>query len=643
MKSPLQVLIIDDSSVDSTLLRVFLRKLARWQVTTVVRQNGEDAMAWLKENNPDLIFVDYRLEGETGTELIQQIKATGCLAGFVLFTGHEGEEAILEAWRAGADDYIHKSELSLETLSRSIYHTLHKVSTARALQEALDSLRRAKKDLEFRVLERTAQLSEAHDQLDTITTAAHDAIVMLDPGGRIIFWNPASERIFGYPPAEILGQDFHTLLTKGELWGTLLEDIGRICREGSDTGHRLVAEAMVRHRDGHTFVMEGSFTAILMKGAWYVVGILRDITQQKEDLAALKRAKEEAEQATRLKDRFVSLVAHDLRGPFTTILGFLELLENDVKNPLSSKQKSFLAWVVESSKKMLRMIDELLNISRLKTGKIVPERRFFDARFAGEKALGNLRPQAEAKKIALVNHTPENYRLHADPNLFGEVLHNLISNAVKFSRPGDEVTLYAPHGRPCCVAVQDTGVGIPAGRLANLFKLEEKTSTTGTAGEHGTGFGLPFADEIMRAHGGTIHVLSEENKGSTFFVQLPPVTPRVLVIDDDPEFRELLLTFLDRIGVTSSNSASAADAMEILAAAPHHLVICDVNMPEVGGFELLSRLRGDPKTKSLPVILITGDSSMESRERAFRMGADDFINKPIAANEFLPRVRHFVG
>ncbi|MBF0154607.1 MAG: response regulator [Magnetococcales bacterium] len=643
MKSPLQVLIIDDNPVDSTLLRVFLRKLARWQVTPVVRQNGEDAMIWLRDNEPDLVFVDYRLEGETGTDLIQQIKSAGCSAGFVLFTGHEGEEAILEAWRAGADDYIHKSELSLETLSRSIYHTLHKISTARALQEALDSLRRTKKDLEFRVLERTAQLSEAHEQLDTITSAAHDGIVMLDPGNRIIYWNPAAERIFGYPPAEILGQDFHTLLTKGELWGTLLEDIGRICREGSDTGHRLVSEAMVRHQNGHTFVMEGSFTAILMKGAWYVVGILRDITQQKEDMATLKRAKEEAEQATRLKDRFVSLVAHDLRGPFTTILGFLELLENDVKNPLSPKQKSFLAWVVESSKKMVRMIDELLNISRLKTGKITPERRFFDARFAGEKALENLRPQAEAKKITVANHVPENYRIHADPNLFGEVLHNLISNAVKFSRPGDQITLLASHDQPSSLAVKDTGVGIPASRLANLFKLEEKTSTTGTAGEHGTGFGLPFADEIMRAHGGTIRVVSEENKGSTFSVQLPSVTPRVLVIDDDPDFRKLLLTFLDRIGVQSTESPSARDALQKVNLYPHHLVICDVNMPEMNGFELLSQLRKDPKTKTLPVILITGDSSMESREKAFRMGADDFINKPIASNEFLPRVRHFVG
>ncbi|MBF0137508.1 MAG: response regulator [Magnetococcus sp. DMHC-1] len=643
MKSPLQVLIIDDNAVDSTLLRVFLRKLARWHVTTVVRQNGEDAMTWLKDNEPDLIFVDYRLEGETGTELIQQIKAAGCPAGFILFTGHEGEEAILEAWRAGADDYIHKSELSLETLSRSIYHTLHKVSASRALQEALDSLRRTKKDLEFRVLERTAQLSEAHEQLDTITSAAHDAIVMLDPGNRIIFWNPAAERIFGYSPAEILGQDFHTLLAQGELWGTLLEDIGRICREGSDTGHRLVAEAMVRHQNGQNFVMEGSFTAILMKGAWYVVGILRDITQQKEDLATLKRAKEEAEQATRLKDRFVSLVAHDLRGPFTTILGFLELLENDVKNPLSSKQKSFLAWVVESSKKMLRMIDELLNISRLKTGKITPDRRFFDARFAGERALENLQPQAMAKKILLANHIPENYRVYADPNLFGEVLHNLISNAVKFSRPGDQITLKAPQGELSSVAVEDTGVGIPASRLVNLFKLEEKTSTTGTAGEHGTGFGLPFADEIMRAHGGSIRVVSEENKGSTFSVHLPTVTPRLLVVDDDPDFRKLLLTFLERIGVSSTESSTARDAIHKISQYPFHLVICDVNMPEMGGFEVLSHVRSNPKTKTLPVILITGDNSMESREKAFRMGADDFINKPIAANEFLPRVRHFVG
>ena len=514
---PLNILIVDDNPVERMLLAGLLKKVRKWRVSTMACATGEEAMTQNIQcgvGGPDVVFVDYRLRGETGTDLIGKLREVGCEAGFILFTGTTGEEALLEALRTGADDYLHKSDLSIDNLNRVLRNTLEKRASGRALREAMAALRESKENLEVRVSERTAEL---------------------------------------------------------------------------------------------------------------------------------RQAKEEAERATRLKDKFVSLVAHDLRGPFTTILGFLELLGKDKNNPLSKKQKVFLGWVVETSQRMLRMIDEILDISRIKTGKIAPKPRFINARFLSEQALDNITPLAVKKGIRIDNLLSEQVRLHADPSLLGEVLQNLLSNAVKFCRKGDRITIFQPDDEPTTLAVADTGVGIRKKDQDRIFHLEERVSTPGTAGEPGTGFGLPFSNELVLAHGGSLTFTSKEGKGSTFFIRLPLVSPRVLVVDDDTDFRQLLRQHLSREQVSVCEAGDGPTALGLLQEQEHHLVICDVQMPGMDGFEILKHMRENATTRTIPVILVTGDETIATREKAFQTGANDFVTKPFALHDFLPRVKRFLG
>ncbi|MBF0158520.1 MAG: response regulator [Magnetococcales bacterium] len=668
MGLPLLVLVIDDNAVEGALLSGLLKKLTRWEISPVVHTNGTRAMEWLGSHQPDLVFMDYMLGHESGTTIIRQMKQQGCQAGFILFTGLEGEEAIVEALRAGADDYLRKTELNIETLSRSIHHSLERVNADQMLRKTMQSLQQAKKDLEQRVMQRTQELSEAHEQLNIITSSARDAIVMLDPDSRIIFWNPAAERVFGFASEDVIGHEINYILdpathtitlehrsSLSDSYGSsLLDTLVTLATSQppqtvvhSPHHHQtpsMVIEATATHKQRERFPVEGSFSAVRLRDAWYAVGILRDITQRKAHDYALQRAKEEAEEATRLKDKFVSLVVHDLRGPFTTILGFLELLESDRKNPLSKRQKSFLDWITESSKKMLQIIDELLNISRLKTGKIVPIPRFFDSRVVIGQTLESLTPPATNKKIQLVNTIPDGVRLYADPALFNQVIHNLISNAIKFSHPGHKITIHIPENEMATVAVSDTGTGIAPERLGKLFLLEEKTSTPGTAGEHGTGFGLPLSLDLVKAHQGTIDVVSTPGEGSTFFVRLPEIIPDVLVVDDDPDQRLLLARHLGRLKMAVHEAEDGIVALEMIRNRTYHLIICDVVMPKMNGFTLLKTVRESGGNRPvIPFIMMTGDSQLETRERSFQTGADDFITKPIDPTDLLPRVRRFLG
>ncbi len=643
MDPPLRIVIVDDNPVERALLAGLLKKVRHWDVSCVQCATGAEALASLCTAMPEIIFVDYRLDGEMGTEVIHRLRAAGCQAGFVLFTGTDGEEALIEALHAGADDYLHKTDINLATVSRALHHALEKRESSQALTHALHALQQAKDELDDRVKARTAQLQETQEQLNCITSSAHDPILLLDQNGQVIFWNPAATQTFGYSAEEMLGQEVFILLPPSDFKNKLIASFQSFRQTGQGRMVGQIYEFTACRKNGELFPVAASISPIRRPEGWHTVVIPRDITKRHEEEIALRRAKEEAEQATRMKDQFVSLVAHDLRGPFTSILGFLELLENDKKDPLSKRHKGFVRWMLESSQKMVEMIDEILNISRLKTGKIIPKAKFINAHFLGEVLIGQIRPMAEKKGIRLENNVAVHCRLYADPDLFGEVLRNLLSNAVKFCRPGGYINLYCLEESPTTLAVQDNGVGIAKKRLAKLFSLEEKNSTVGTAGEHGTGFGLPFSMDLMKAHGGTLTVTSKENEGSTFFAYLPEVMPQVLVVDDDADFRQLLLLRLQPERVAIREAGSSLSALQLVASQPFHIIIADVQMPGMDGFELLKELRNHPETHDIPIILVTGDDSIPTRERAFQLGANDFITKPLDYADFLPRVRRFLG
>lgn len=639
----LHVLIVDDNPVERALLAGLLKKTKPWNITITSCSSGSELMSCMEVKPADIAFVDFRLRGETGTDLIRSLREQGSRIGFILFTGTTGDEALLEALRSGADDYIRKNELSIDALGRVIRHTLDKIDNSRALEEALAAVSAAKLNLEERVVARTVQLREAQKRLDTVTTAAHDPIIMIDQDACVTFWNPAAEKLFGYSEEEIIGKEVFCLLPESNFREKIIASFSSYKKDGKGAMVDGISEFTVISKSNKSFYVGASISPIKHPDGWHTVIIPRDITSRMMNEQKLKKAKEEAESATLLKDKFVSLVAHDLRGPFTTILGFLQLIEKDKKNPLSKKQKGYVRWILESSQKMLLMIDEILNISRLKTGKIIPKLRFLNARVICDRHIGNLNPLSEKKGLTISNDLPEEMRLYADQDLLGQVVHNLLSNAIKFSEKGDTISIFQPNENATAIAVRDSGVGIQKKRLAKLFSLEERTSTTGTAGEHGTGFGLPFSHDLIAAHQGELLVESTEGEGSMFTIVLPEVLPRILVIDDDPDIRALLLNELCKKNAIVDETSNAISGLKMLAKNRYHLIICDVQMKKMDGFEFLHFVRNDPSTKNIPAILVTSDQSIATREKAFQSGADDFLTKPIFSQDFVPRIRRILG
>lgn len=368
-----------------------------------------------------------------------------------------------------------------------------------------------------------------------------------------------------------------------------------------------------------------------------------EIVERKKTEDDLLQAKEKAEEATKLKDKFVSLVAHDLRSPFNSIMGYLQIIMNDTDTPMSPGHREKIMKVFEAGAGLLKMTDELLNISGLQTGKIQPLFRFFDAYLVALSVKSKMEYLAQAKGVELRCKVSRGTMIYADFELFSEVILNLVSNSIKFCRKGDTVTLSIVQDKTIAMTVKDTGTGIREEYLPDLFRQDIKTTTRGTAGEKGTGLGLPYCKEIMQAHGGDLSVESTVGQGSVFYARLPIALPLVLLVEDDLVQRGVVRDFLQGVHVDLIEAENGMEALEIMKNRPPHLIISDVLMPEMNGFDFLERIRENNDTKSIPFIMVTGDGNVETRDMAFRKGANDFINKPMKAEDFIPRVKRYLS
>jgi signal transduction histidine kinase len=255
-------------------------------------------------------------------------------------------------------------------------------------------------------------------------------------------------------------------------------------------------------------------------GSYVRLEIGLDITEHKQMYSFLNEARNQAENAINTKNRFVALVAHDLKSPFVSILGMLHrILKKETF--VYEVHRKFLENIIVNGQRMLKMIDNLLDMDRLETGKIKPEPCYFDVSEMICDVFENFSHLAAQKKLNLVNKVPHNTELYADKYLYFVVLNNLISNAVKFSFFGGNIEVSIDSGKEQTrLMVRDEGKGIPVNYINDIFKPDVKTTSRGTSGETGSGLGLVFCQQIMKAHGGSIVIDSCEGHGAIFYVEL---------------------------------------------------------------------------------------------------------------------------
>jgi PAS domain S-box-containing protein len=359
------------------------------------------------------------------------------------------------------------------------------------------------------------------ETIKKLTAAIEQSPIMImitNMAGDIEYVNPAFTEISGFTREEVSGQNAR-ILSSGqesvhiyrELWQTILN--GRIWR----------GELLNKKKNGELFweslVISPIFSA--QNEISHFVAVMEDVTQKRRHHEALKQREEDLRQANITKDKFFSIIAHDLKNPFNAIIGFASLLLLEYENLSDAERRSYIENINLASNTSYRLLENLLEWSRTQTGKIRFMPGTFDLNSVVNEVMNLLQSQAAKKGIKLVSEIPFNTLVFADKNMIRTVLRNLFSNGIKFSS-GGEVRITAKKKKLSIeVCVADTGVGIPEEGIEKLFRLDEQYLADGTEFEKGTGIGLILSKEFINKHKGNIWVKSKKNMGSKFFFTLP--------------------------------------------------------------------------------------------------------------------------
>lgn len=386
-----------------------------------------------------------------------------------------------------------------------------------------------------------SRLQESEQRFSTITNAAMDAIVMMDDQGRISYWNPAARNIFGYSADEVIGQNLHYLLMPQRYQCRAFSALVTWTKTGQGDAVNKIVELVAKRKDGNEINIELSLASVQLNKSWVAVGVLRDITERKQTQQQLENALKAAEAASMAKNVFMANVSHELRSPLNSIIGFSELLQSELSGTLNNQQKEYADSVMQSSRHLLSVISQILDLSKIEAGKMTlnlePICPVEPITLAISMYAGNF----NKKGITLAEeYDPETYRtiIEGDDVKLRQIMLNLLSNACKFTPENGKVTVgcrlisreeigdypalqASDKSMFVEIRVQDSGTGIRAEDLPSLFQEFSQLNTTETRKHDGTGLGLALTRKMIELHGGRIKLESEFGKGSCFSFILP--------------------------------------------------------------------------------------------------------------------------
>ena len=503
--------------------------------------------------------------------------------------------------------------------------------------------------------------------LSQTQSIAHVGSWRLDMASGKLTWSDEVYRIFGLQPQQFEATypaflEFVHPEDREAVDGAFRESL-KTPREYYEMEHRIIR----RHSGEIRYVLERG--EHLRDSAGEVVGsigMVQDITDYKKMLVVLQQAKETAEESNRLKGAFVANVSHEIRTPMNAILGFTEMM---LREPgLPQRHRQYLQTIVKSGEHLLELINDVLEISKIESGRLNLQETDFSLQQLLEDLQAMFLPKATSKglklTIARAKETPD--AVIADRQKLSQILINLIDNAIKFTEQGEvSVRFQSCHetaGRGDIrlrVEVRDEGPGISEKEQAGLFQLFSQTSLGAARG--GTGLGLAISRNFARLMGGDITVRSRPGAGSVFFLDVPARTGqsdyreiadggkilrletdqkkyRILVVDDEPMNREVMAGILSQAGFEFKPAGDGMAALQLFEEWLPDLVLMDIRMSGIDGYEATRSLRTLAMGVNVPIIGVSASVFEQDRQQAIEAGMDDFISKPFKAQELLLRI-----
>jgi two-component system sensor histidine kinase/response regulator len=371
-----------------------------------------------------------------------------------------------------------------------------------------------------------------------------------------------------------------------------------------------------------------------------------DITTLMNNQQKMEEHVSELEDMNKAKDRFVSIISHDLRTPFSSVLGFTDLLLNDNSLP-EEKRREYIHYIQDSSKTMLKLVNSLLDWTRLQTGRIQFNPEKLSLKEVVNNSIQTISGTAMQKGIRLFSEIKDDFYVHADQNLLAQVFNNLLGNAIKFTRKGDTITVSAKRSiknNSIEVSVSDTGVGIAKEDIPKLFRADSKFTNPGTSGEKGTGLGLSLVAEIIKKHRGTIDVESEPGKGTKFIFTLPVSSSLILLADSNPTdlllYSKLIKSLFPEFNIETAKNKFEIE--KVVAEKAPVIIITETDLEDYSVYNLMEFIKNESKKISPALIVLTRKISPKEILSLKNQGVQSVFSKPVELSEFRTAIQEAI-
>jgi PAS domain S-box-containing protein len=638
-----RVLLADDNAD----MRAYVRRVLASTCDVTAVADGVAALAAARQRPFDLVLSDVMMPGLDGFALLRALRAAPATAllPVIMLSARAGEESTGAGLAAGADDYLVKPFGAQELVARVHAH----LRTSRLRKEAEERLLAWKHRYEA-ATRASGQILYDHD----FTT------------GEVIYGGDP-EPLVGYSIAELEGGVARWIeLVHPDDRGAFQRAVERL-QEKEDNpciGYRVVRKdgVIIHCQDCGYLVRDEVGRALRMVGFVADVTARRRLMEERDALLDSERmARAEAERANRLKDEFLAAMSHELRTPLNAILGWVQMLRRGTLPPATVARA--LSVIERNTRVQEQLVSDLLDISRITSGKLQAARERVDLARAVEAALDAVKDAAAARSIRIAR-TLSSAWVVGDAGRLSQVAWNLIGNAIKFSAPEARVEVtVAAREEAAILMVRDFGQGIEPAFLPHLFERFRQADGTTARRYGGLGLGLSIVQSLVELHGGNVRAESEgKGRGATFTVELPLadsfVLPdgmqaegedalsdlgglSVLVVDDEPEARELLVRILEEAGIEAVEAGSAAEALGRLSRGTIDVLVSDLGMPGEDGFQLIRQVRA--RGQKLPAVALTAFTWESDRQRALAAGFDAHVPKPVYAHRLLSVIKRLSG
>jgi len=364
----------------------------------------------------------------------------------------------------------------------------------------------------------------------------------------------------------------------------------------------------------------------------HVVGFINDITESKKKIDEMQILLHKMEKLNHSKDKLISIVSHDLRAPFTSLLGFSEILLNE-PDLQEAERREYLEYINDASRTQLQLINYLLDWSRLQTGTMKVEPRRLETKSIINNCVSVLTGAAIRKNIEIKTDIPKNMFLNVDERLINQAITNLLSNAIKFTQPGKNILIKSAKFKEQTIEIiiKDEGVGISEENQSKLFRIDEKFTLNGTMGEKGSGLGLTLVKEIVEKHNGQIWFYSKENEGTEFHITLPEAHNIFMIIENNQNNKQLYESVIQD---SFSNfdivfAQNGYEAINLIAEKTPALIISHHHMPLMTGTQLVESLKKKENYKNIPIAISAENLEDSVKNRYIGLGVREFLYRPL--------------